>query len=139
MITLHFHKHSCVTFSLHEAWYVHYKSISYIYYHILPVHVQEWVIVCMQRFRWTPSMKRLFSGRSMIIPLPLRSYHPKSVPEDLTVSFSVFDHREQISVTKTAIKQSSHYSHTIFLIPYSWNSFFPQFWPQRNEVNFPSI
>jgi hypothetical protein len=48
-------------------------------------------------------MKRLFSGRSMIVPLPLCSCHPESVPEDLTVSFSVFDHREQIGVNKTAI------------------------------------
>jgi hypothetical protein len=56
-------------------------------------------------------------GRSMIVPLPLCSYLPESVPEDLSVSFSLFDHREQISVMKTAIKQSSHYSHTIFLIP----------------------
>jgi len=64
-------------------------------------------------------MKRLFSGRSMIVPPPLCSYHPKSVPEDLSVSFSVFDHREQISVMKTAIKHSSHYSHTMFLIRYT--------------------
>ena len=64
-------------------------------------------------------MKRLFSGKSLIVPPALYSYHPESVPQDLSVSFSVFDHREQIGVTKTAIKQSSLYSHTIFLIPYS--------------------
>jgi hypothetical protein len=34
-------------------------------------------------------MKRLLSGRSVIVPLPLHNYHHKSVPEDLSVSLSV--------------------------------------------------
>jgi hypothetical protein len=78
-------------------------------------------------------MKRLFSGRSMIVPLTLRSCHPESVPEDFTVSFSVFDRRTKLPYNKFTL-QSHNISYPLLL-----QLIFPQFWPQKDEVNVPSI
>lgn len=135
---MHFHKHSCVSFSLHEAWFVHYKSISYIFYHILSVHVQEWVIVCMHCLKWTPCMKRLFSGRSMIVPLPLCSYHP-SLCQKILQFLSLFLTTENKLVWAKQPLNRVHTTVTQYFLSLTPETVFSTILAtKKNEVNSPS-